>query len=127
MKLTIDTVLTKTEFSGRSYNLQPDKIQGHVEGQEALRQAIQKRLQTQQFDCPLYSFFYGVDWRSLIGQEEGYVRPELIRMVRETLARDDRILEVDNFSFEFVGNTCRCVFDVQSIYGKIRESTEVSI
>ena len=80
-----------------------------------------------QFEYPIYSFSYGVDWRDLLGQDPEYIRPEMKRMIQETLLEDDRISEVDNFSFEFSGNVCRCTFDVVSIFGITREEAETSV
>ena len=94
---------------------------------EALSQAIHKRLSTQQFEYPIYSFRYGVDWKDLLGQDPEYVRPEMKRMIQETLLEDDRITEVENFNFEFSGNICRCEFDVVSIFGTVREGVETNV
>lgn len=124
LKLQTDTRLEAESFSNRSYNVSQTAIRGFVTELEALSQAIHKRLSTQQFEYPIYSFNYGVNWRDLIGQSPEYVRPELKRMIQETLSEDDRIMEVENFRFEFSGNVCRCTFDVVSIFGVMREGVE---
>ena len=49
------------------------------------------------------------------------------RMIREALLRDDRIQEVDGFSFSFTGDTCQCSFNVFSIYGDIEIEMEVPV
>ena len=94
---------------------------------EALGQAIRKRLSTQQFEYPIYSFNYGVNWRDLIGQDQEYIRAEMQRMIRETLLQDDRISDVSGFLFFFKGITCVCSFDVSSIFGQLREGVEVNV
>ena len=94
---------------------------------EALGQAIRKRLSTQQFEYPIYSFNYGVNWRDLIGQDQEYIRAEMQRMIRETLLQDDRISDVSGFLFEFKGITCVCSFDLSSIFGQLREGVEVNV
>ena len=127
MALTTDTRIQKQTFSNRSYNDSGTCIRGMVNDLEALGQAIRKRLSTQQFEYPIYSFNYGVNWRDLIGQDQGYIRAEMQRMIRETLAEDDRILSVDGFVFEFRGITCTCSFQVSSIFGQIREEVSVSV
>lgn len=103
------------------------KIEGFVDGLEALKQAIYKVLSTERYEYPIYSFSYGVAWKDLIGEEEPYVRAEMKRMIQETLLRDDRILEVDDFEFDFSGDSCHCTFQVQSIYGDITVEKEVQI
>lgn len=127
MELTTDTRIEQQSFSNRSYNVSQSAINGFVTDLEALSQSIHKRLTTQQFEYPIYSFGYGVDWRDLLGQDPEYVRPEMKRMIQETLLEDDRITEVDNFSFEFSGNVCRCTFDVTSIFGITREGVEANV
>lgn len=127
MALTTDTRIQKQTFSNRSYNDSGTCICGMVNDLEALGQAIRKRLSTQQFEYPIYSFRYGVNWRDLIGKDQGYIRAEMQRMIRETLAEDGRILSVDGFVFEFRGITCTCSFQVSSIFGQIREEVSVSV
>ena len=127
MALTTDTRIEQQSFSNRSYNLSRTAIQGFVTDLEALSQAIHKRLSTHQFEYPIYSFRYGVDWKDLLGQDPEYVRPEMKRMIQETLLEDDRITEVENFNFEFSGNICRCEFDVVSIFGTVREGVETNV
>lgn len=127
MALTTDTRIQKQTFSNRSYNDSGTCIRGMVKDLEALGQAIRKRLSTQQFEYPIYSFNYGVNWRDLIGQDQEYIRAEMQRMIRETLLQDDRISDVSGFSFEFKGITCVCSFDVSSIFGQLREGVEVNV
>ena len=127
MALTTDTRIEQQSFSNRSYNLSRTAIQGFVTDLEALSQAIHKRLSTQQFEYPIYSFRYGVDWKDLLGQDPEYVRPEMKRMIQETLLEDDRITEVEHFNFEFSGNICRCELDVVSTFGTVREGVETNV
>lgn len=127
MELTTDMRIEQQSFSNRSYNVSQTAINGFVTDLEALSQAIHKRLTTQQFEYPIYSFGYGVDWRDLLGQDPEYVRPEMKRMIQETLLEDNRITEVDNFSFKFSGNVCQCTFDVTSIFGITREGVEANV
>ena len=123
--LTTQLGVEKINYSNRSYDLRPEKIQGFVEEIEALKQSIAKRLSTQKFDYPVYSFNYGVDWRSLLGQSPEYYRPEAKRMIEEALLQDDRIIELSNFQFEFGFISCRISFDVQSVFGNYKQEVEV--
>ena len=127
MALTSDTRIQKQTFSNRSYNDSGTCIRGMVNDLEALGQAIRKRLSTQQFEYPIYSFNYGVNWRDLIGQDQEYIRAEMQRMIRETLLQDDRISDVSGFLVEFKGITCVCSFDVSSIFGQLREGVEMNV
>ncbi len=113
--------------TSRTYKLSGYKIQGYVDGLEALKQAIYKVLNTERYEYPIYSFNYGIELENLIGKDPAYVQIELKRRIRECLLRDDRITEADNFKFEFNGDQLKCTFDVHSIYGDLTVSREVNI
>ena len=128
-KSSINIVLSPEESieTSRTYKLSGDKIQGYVDGLEALKQAIYKVLNTERYEYPIYSFNYGIELENLIGKDPVYVQIELKRRIRECLLRDDRITEADNFKFEFNGDQLKCTFDVHSIFGNLTISREVSI
>lgn len=124
-ELTTGLVLEEARFESRTYKLSDTRIEGFVDGLEALKQAIYKMLATERYEYPVYSFGHGIAWKELVGGERPYVRAEMKRMIQEALLRDDRIREVDGFGFSFVGDTCQCSFNVSSIYGDIEIRTEV--
>jgi len=113
--------------TSRTYKLSGDKIQGYVDGLEALKQAIYKVLNTERYEYPIYSFNYGIDLESLVGKDRTYVQIELKRRISECLLRDERITSVDNFRFEGSSDVLKCTFDVHSIFGNLTISREVSI
>jgi hypothetical protein len=113
--------------TSRTYKLFSDKIQGYVDGLEALKQAIYKVLNTERYEYPIYSFNYGIELENLLGKDPVYVQIELKRRIRECLLRDGRITEVDNFKFEVNGDEIKCTFDVHSIFGNFTASREVNI
>ena len=127
MALTIDLTVKVQSYTDRTYKMSDTQIAGFVDGMEALKQSIYKALSTEQYEYPIYSFQYGIAWKQLIGEDRSYVRAELRRMVEELLMRDDRIRSVDGFEFSFSGDSCHCSFNVSSIYGDIRVTTEGKI
>lgn len=126
-ELTTGLVVQDETFESKTYNLSETKIEGFVDELEALKQSIYKRLATEQYEYPIYSFKYGVAWKELIGEEQPYVRAEMKRMIQEALLQDDRIREVDGFSFEFSGDTCKCSCNVASIYGDFDIEVEATV
>lgn len=126
-ELTTSLVLQEQVFENETYKLSEEKIEGFVDELEALKQSIYKVLATERYEYPIYSFSYGIAWKELIGEERPFVRAEMKRMIEEALLRDDRILEVDGFEFEFSGDSCHCSFDVLSIYGNVEIETEVPV
>ena len=126
-ELTTSMVLQEQVFENKTYKLSEEKIEGFVDELEALKQSIYKVLATERYEYPIYSFSYGIAWKELIGEERPFVRAEMKRMIEEALLRDDRILEVDGFEFEFSGDSCHCSFDVLSIFGNVEIETEVPV
>ena len=124
-ELTTDLKLQERTYESKTYKMSSDKIEGFVDDLEALKQAIYKTLSTEQYEYPIYSFDYGIAWKDLIGEDRAYVRAETKRMIQETLLRDSRITDVDQFAFIFEGDTCICTFTVTSKYGTVGIETEV--
>ena len=112
--------------TSKTYKLTETGIQGFVDGPEALKQAIYKMLNTEKYEYPIYSFFYGIELDHLIGKDAAYVKVELKRRIKECLLRDSRIESVDNFAFAVNGDKIACTFDVTSIYGEISVTKEVN-
>lgn len=90
-----------TEQPTKTYrmNLQTNRIRGYVDGQEAMKQAIYKILQTERYQYIMYSWNYGIETLDLYGEPVSYVCPELERRISEALLWDERIQGVDNFEF----------------------------
>ncbi len=87
---------------GRTYkmNLEEMRIGGSVDGIEAVKQAIYKILNTQQFQYLIYSWDYGIELTDLFGQSSAFVYSEIENRIREALQEDDRITDAGEFSFE---------------------------
>lgn len=119
--------LGEPEYSNLTYRCAEEKIEGYVDGLPALKEAIRKILSTERFEYPIYSFYYGIEMKKLIGQDALYVKSELKRMIEEALARDNRITDVGGFSFKFQEDICRCTFNVTSIFGEFEEEVEMKV
>ena len=125
--INVELATEETPQTSRTYKISRNRIQGYIDGLEALKQAIYKVLNTERYEYPIYSFNYGIELENLIGKDPVYVQIELKRRIRECLLRDDRITEVDNFKFEVNGDEIKCTFDVHSIFGNFTASREVNI
>lgn len=122
--LTISDEIEQT----RTYSVSEDKIQGFADGLTALRQTINHKLNTEQYEFPIYSLDYrGLRTDDLIGKDREYVESELQRRIRECLLTDDRITGVDNFTFSADGDEMRCTFDVENIYQTISSNKVVTV
>jgi hypothetical protein len=125
--LTTDLEITEDTETTKTYKLSDDKIQGSTDNLEALQQAVNKILNTEKYEYPIYSFSYGIDVESLIGKDPAYVKIEFKRRITECLFQDERITSVDNFVFTVTGDEMLCAFDVVSVYGETTITKEVNV
>ena len=121
-----DFVLNTDADTSRTYQVLSSKTQGFVSDLEALKQAVYKRLATEKYEYPIYSFGYGFPFDDLIGKDPTYVKIELKRRVTECLLSDERIQSVSDFAFKTSGDELTCSFKVHSIYGELSISKEVN-
>jgi hypothetical protein len=122
-----DLELNEDIETSKTYKMATDKIQGSLDGTEAVRQAVYKVLNTEKSEYPIYSLNYGLELEDLIGQDPSYVQTELQRRVKECLLVDNRITEVNNFTFTTLADKLNCTFDVISIFGSITITREVNL
>lgn len=89
-------------YANRTYkiNLKEKRVEGFIDGKEAVKQAIIKMLNTERFRYEIYNSEYGNELYTLIGKDYLFVQNELKRMVEECLLADDRILSVEDFNIE---------------------------
>lgn len=102
----------------KTYRLENGRIQGGVDGLEAVRQAAALALGTERFEHLIYSADYGSELHRLIGKRRALVRVELERMIRETLKQDDRIEDIADFAVAFRGETTSVAFRVLTVFGE---------
>lgn len=125
--LTTDLEIVEEPETIKTYKLSNDRIQGFMDSLEALQQDIYKRLNTEKYEYPIYSFSYGIETDDLIGKDRTYVQVELKRRIIECLLQDNRIQSVDNFVYSVSGDSMLCTFDVVSIYGELTITKEVNV
>lgn len=125
--VTTDLTLSDEIEQTQTYSVSEDRIQGFVDGMDALRQAIYHILNTEQFEYPIYTLDYGLRTDDLFGKDREYVESELQRRIRECLLTDDRVTGVDNFAFSADGDKMLCTFDVENIYKTMSMSKEVAV
>ena len=74
----------------------------------------------------IYPYTYGINTLDLIGKPSYYVIAVLPERITETLLSDDRITDVSDFEFEVNKNKITVKFTVHTIYGEVKEETEVA-
>ena len=106
-------------------NITDRVLGGMVDGLSALRQSIYLMLSIEADQYIIYPYTYGVNTLDLIGKPSYYVVAILPDRIRETLLRDDRILDVSDFEFDVIGNKVHAKFTIHTIYGDVNEETVV--
>lgn len=108
-------------------NKKTNRIEGTVDGQAAVRQAVEIILNVERFRWQIYRPYSGMEWDGLIGQDPGYVGAELQRRVIDALTVDDRVTGISDYDYTVDGSSLSAVFTVNTVYGSIAESVEVPL
>lgn len=111
-----------TEQPTKTYrmNLEANRVRGYVDGQEAMKQAIFKILQTERYQYIMYSWNYGIETLDLYGEPISWVCPELERRISEALLWDSRITSVDNFEFNISKKgVIHVTFTAHTVFGDV--------
>jgi phage baseplate assembly protein W len=102
-------------------------VSGHVDGREAVRQAIYLILETERYRYAIFSWNYGVELEDLLGQPMSYVLPEIKRRVREALLQDTRITAVDGFEFDVKRGVVAATFTARTKFGDVAAGKAVTV
>lgn len=123
---SIDTVAPQPSLTYKLY-LDEQHIAGHVDGMDAIRQAVFLMLNIERYQYPMFSWNYGIEMDDLFGMPMDYVQSELKRRIAEALTQDDRIDSVDSFQFSRAGSKLTVTFTVHTVYGDLEADKEVSV
>lgn len=104
-----------------------DRINGYVDGLDALAQAVYLILSTERYEFIIYSWDYGVEFVDLIGKPMPYVMAELPRRIKDALIQDNRIDDVTNFEFVQHGKQLHVTFTIVSNVGNLSTELEVEV
>ena len=108
-------------------NKETNRIEGTVDGQAAVRQAVEIILNVERFRWQIYRPYSGMEWDGLIGQDPGYVGAELQRRIADAVTVDDRVTGISGYDYTVDGSSLSAVFTVNTVYGSIAESVEVPL
>jgi Protein of unknown function (DUF2634). len=110
----LNTAAEETTQPSRTYrlDLERGKITGFVDGQDAVKQAIYKILDTERFAHFIYSGSYGSERSELF-------RSDYERWIRDALLQDERINAVQDFEITTTGDEAAVRFTALTIYGSV--------
>lgn len=104
-----------------------NRIAGTADGHKAVAQAVEVMLLVERFHWQIYKPFFGMQWEGLLGQNPGYVAAELQRRIREAVAIDDRVTGISGFSYTLSGDTMTAQVTVNTVYGPLNQTVEVTL
>lgn len=125
----IKTVKTVSQPS-RTYKLdiENNRILGHTDGLEAVRQAFYKILNTERYAYLIYDRAYGVELERFIGKDYEFIVTDLERTITEALQQDDRFVGLKNVAVAKAGNDSMTIsFTAITTAGELDYESEVSI
>lgn len=108
-KFDVESVKTKINAVGRA-EIGDEK--------EAYRFWVMKCLLTERYKYPAYSTDFGVEIEDIIQSDypRDIAESEIQRTIVEALTVDERTISVDNFTFQWKGDSVWIAFEVESIY-----------
>lgn len=123
--LDIDEIEEDTEQETRTYRIdfENGRIDGIIDGLEAVKQAITKILLTERFKNLIYSDDYGCEVQDMLMSDENtdaFIESEIPELIQDALSADERILGVENFEIydsDDERDGIKIAFDVSTIYG----------
>ena len=125
--LSVDLEMETQPSKNYKMHIEQNVISGVCDELEAMKQVIYKILNTERYQCIIYSWDYGIELLDLYGEPVTYVCPELERRIKEALVQDDRINDVNNFEFDLTEKrTIKVTFTVHTIYGGIQAEKVVN-
>ena len=126
---TFDDSLLNQDIPSKTKHiiLEKDNVYGDIDGLDSVQQSIYLILNTERYDYPIFSWGYGVELKSLIGQPISYVIPEIRRRITEALLVDDRIVGVENFEFQVKKGVVNASWTTKTKYGTIDNELEVVV
>lgn len=125
----MSTIQQAKRMPGYTFKMHIDsqKIFGFTDGIDALQQTIFHILSVERYRYNIYSYDYGVELENLIGQSPDYVMTELKRRITDALLQDDRIDNIDGWTFTRSGEKMTVSFTVHSVYGDLEITKELVI
>lgn len=108
-------------------DMERKRIDGVVDGLEAVEQAVFCILSTERFEWLIYSWNYGAELNALFGTSMGLVKSRIKKRIKEALMQDDRIRGVDAFLFTRQGRKLHVRFTVHTSFGDFNSDKEVEV
>lgn len=109
----------------RTFRIKNGRIEGFIDGMDAVLQSAELILSTERFRYPIFSGDYGAELEGLVGKRKSYVEGDIRRRIEEALSEDDRIRGIKNFSMSFERECILLKFTIVSDLGETERSMAI--
>lgn len=122
------TGIETTPYASKTFyiNFEKNQIQGNIDALKAIEQSILMLLNTERYANIIYSWEYGASLEKYIGTSYDFIVGDIGREIKESLLKDNRILDVNNFEFEKNGDEIYINFVVDTIYGTTKQGVKLN-
>lgn len=103
------------------------RLRGRGDGYEAVRQAVEIIVNVERFRWQIYTPNFGTDLDGLLGNDPGFAASELQRRLADAFLPDSRILGISDFSYTFRDAALTAAVTVDTVFGKVRTTVEVTL
>jgi len=104
------------------------RLDGHVDGLEAVRQTVHAIVHTERGTVPFMDYDDGIEMEQFIGRSYGYFLAKIENVLREAILRDDRVRDMEILEIAHTGPGAAYVdMRVYSIYGPLDVGFDIAI
>lgn len=111
----------------KTWRLSGNRLQGMIDGVDAVKQSVDYMLSTERFYYDIYSYDYGAEFSGLIGKDKSYIKADIERVITEAVLQDDRVTGVTDFEITFDRDTANVKFIVITDFGNFTTERGVPI
>lgn len=104
-----------------------NRLRGRGDNYEAVCQAVEVIVSVERFHWQIYTPNFGTDLDGLLGNDPGFVASELQRRLSDAFLPDNRILGISEFSYTFQEPVLTASVTVNTVFGPVRTSVEVTL
>ena len=105
-------------------NQQKNNINGFIDDIEAVKQSVYLILNIERYKYLIYDWDYGFE---IVDLDINIIQVEIQRRICDALRQDDRIKDINDFSFETQKNKLIVYFTIETIFGSYQMQNEFSI
>jgi len=107
------------------YGEETSHLDSELDGMEAIRQSIFHIVNTERFMYPIYDDSWGIELEQFVGNTYNFFRVKIEQVFQDAIYQDDRIRNVKLIRTENPQpNVAFAEFEIETIYGRMREGFE---